>query len=131
MASNKPQLSETEKAHAEYLSDLTGAWKHDKRKKQQTTHVQPEKPSNAPESNIEPEESLSDSTVSIYDAYKQAISNEWRTPSIIEDRRRLRKQKYNEMGQEAGSEEITEEDEEKAEPLKNPSVTVTKIMWRI
>lgn len=108
-------------------SEEKNEWRHDRRKRRATEHVRsdpddkPRKPTQGHESNIEPEESLSDAAVSIYDQYKQTISNEWRTPPIIEDRRRLKKQKYNEMGQEAGSEEITEEDEEKAEPEKSLS----------
>jgi hypothetical protein len=107
-------------------SDVKNEWRHDRRKRRSTEHVRSENlspPTNKPEPMTEPEESLSDARAyqDYVQEYRARISDEWRIPTIIEDRRRLKKQKYNEMGQEAGSEEITEEDEEKAEPEKSLS----------
>lgn len=59
----------------------------------------------------EPEEALSDARTSAIDEYRARITDERRTPTIIEDRRRLKKQKYSATGEEAGSEVIEEEDE--------------------
>jgi hypothetical protein len=47
--SAKPPPTDVEKAHAEYLDRVQNEWKHDKRKKQQTTHVQSEDPDTSEE----------------------------------------------------------------------------------
>jgi hypothetical protein len=81
--------------------DETNSWEHDRRKRQSTKHVRPEE-------NDEPEKAQSDSI----DEYRARISDEWRTPTIIEDERRKKRwQERDPQGREAGSgEEETETD---------------------
>ena len=107
--SAKPPLSDVEQAHAEYLSHLHGAWRHDKRKKQQTAHVEPDDtPEEALsdgvfEENIKTlsklptpeelaamnEEQLEDAQVAAYQDALTYAQTAWRIPT--EDARRLKR----------------------------------------
>jgi hypothetical protein len=94
--------TDVERAHEEYLDRVQNEWRHDKRKKQQTTHLRSDDPTKS-------EEALSDAI----DEYRARITDEWRIPSLVEDARR-KKQYYNAAGQEEGSSVEEEDDPEKS-----------------
>lgn len=78
-------------------------WAHDKRKKQQTTHVRSDEPDTS-------EEALSDARTVAYQDALTYTQNAWRIPGRVADAKR-KKQYYNAAGQEEGS--SVEEEEEK------------------